>query len=858
MKANTLILFLSLCTLLCFTVQAQFSQPGELDTTFNFGQQHSFFADPANPVPGAGANSAIYTTLLQPDGKILIGGVFGSYNGTLGQLIARLSPNGSQDASFNPGAGPNGEVYSLALQPDGKLLIGGDFTSYNGNPRNGIVRLNSDGSLDTTFSIGSGVLGGGIYPSVRSIALQPDGKVVVGGDFTSYNGTSRNYIARLNLDGRLDSTFNPGTGANNIVWSLALQPDGKILIGGDFNFYNGTFRNRIARLNADGNLDTSFNPGVGADFTIYSLVLQPSGKVLIGGSFTSYNGTPHNRISRLNANGSLDATFNPGTGVNSTIFSLALQPDGKVLIGGAFTNCNGTPRNRIARLNANGSLDSTFNPGTGAGGWVRSLALQPDGKILIGGGFTTFNGMPRNRIVRLNADASLDATFNPVTGANNFVGDLLIQPDGKVVIGGGFTSYNGIARNGIARLNVDGSLDTTFNPGTGANGGVSSLALQPDGKLLIGGGFTGYNGTPRNRIARLNADGSLDATFNPGTGASSSVWSLFLQPDGKVMVGGDFTTYNGTSRNRIARLNANGSLDTTFNPGIGVSGGSTPYVGSIALQQDGRVLIGGEFTSYNGTSRNRIARLNANGSLDTTFNPGAGASSIVQSLALQPDGKVLIGGDFTSYNGTSHNLIARLISNGSLDTTFNIGTGVIGVGMNARVSSVALQPDGKALIVGDFTSYNGTSRRRIARLNADGSLDATFNPGTGASSFVSSLALQPDGKILIGGDFTTYYGIYRPRLARVLSTGAVTGWSDEGFITEQEFSIYPVPFSSQFTIQTEAPFRYEIMDLKGLVHLSGISESTEATCHSENLAIGMYLVKITVNGKSHVRKVVRE
>jgi len=764
---NTKIFFalLSLCTLLCYTAQAQFSKPGELDTTFNFGRPHSFFTNPANPQPGEGANVTVSSLALQPDGKVLIGGAFTNYNGISRNGIALLNADGSLDASFNPGTGI-GEyehIASLVLQPDGKVLIGGDFTIYNSISRNGIARLNADGSLDASFNPGIGA-----NNTIRSLALQPDGKVLIGGEFTSYNGTPRKRIARLNADGSLDATFNPGTGANSGIHSLALQPDGKVLIGGEFSSDNSTPRNRIARLNADGSLDASFNPGTGVDGIVWSLALQPDGKVLMGGEFTSFNGTSRNGLARLNANGSLDASFSPGTEANNGVRSFALQPDGKVLIGGAFNSYFGTTHNYIARLYTDGSLDASFNPGTGANSFVESLALQPDGKVLVGGFFSTYNSTSRNSIARLNADGSLDASFNSGTGANNLVNSLALQPDGRVLIAGFFSTYNDTSRSSIARLNADGSLDASFNPGTGVGGdpfpSVQSLALQPDGKVLIGGGFTSYNGTPRNRIARLNANGSLDTTFNPGTGVGGgffpTVESLALQPDGKVLIGGNFSSYNGTFRNNIARLNADGSLDAGFNPGTGADN----FVRSFALQPDGKVLIGGDFTSFNGTPINFIARLNADGSLDSGFNPGTGSNGTIQTFALQPDGKVLIGGWFTSYNGTPCSRIARLNADGSLDSGFNPGTGVDGT-----VWSLALQPDGKVLIGGWFTSYNGISRNGIASLNADGSLDAGFNPGTGANNSVWSLALQPDGKVLIGGRFTTYNGIYRSRIARVFS-----------------------------------------------------------------------------------------
>ena len=337
-------------------------------------------------------------------------------------------------------------------------------------------------------------------------------------------------------------------------------------------------------------------------------------------------------------------------------------------------------------------------------------------------------------------DGSNDPTFNPTDvgfgngdGPNSTVSSMAVQSDGKILIGGGFSSYNGTGRNRIARLNADGTLDTGFNPGTGVSGNtVNSIVVQGDGKILIGGDFTSYNGTSRNRIARLNADGTLDADFSPGTGASSIVQSVAVQGDGKILIGGRFTSYNGTSRNRIARLNTDGSLDTGFSPGTGASGSA---VNSVAVQSDGKILIGGNFPTYNDTDRNRIARLNADGSLDTGFNPGTGVSgNTVNSIVVQGDGRILIGGDFTSYNGTGRNYIARLNTDGSLDPGFSPGTGA-----TATVNSVAVQGDGRILIGGNFTFYNGTGRNRIARLNTDGSLDTGFSPGTGANSNSSVL-----------------------------------------------------------------------------------------------------------------------
>jgi uncharacterized delta-60 repeat protein len=736
--------------LLCSTKFIQ-AQDGSIDLSFNTTDVGFGYGD--------GADGNINALALLPDGKILIGGAFTNYNGTARNRIARLNADGTLDATFNPGIGANAIVYSIALQPDGKVLIGGDFITYNGTSRNRVARLNADGVLDGTFNTGTGADG-----TVNTLALQPDGKILIGGSFINYNGTGRSRIARLNADGTVDATFNPGTGSNGTINSLAVQPDGKILIVGPFTVFNGTGRNRVARLNADGTVDATFNPGTGSNGTLFSLALQTDGKILVGGFFSDYNGTGRSCIARLNANGTLDVTFTPGTGANNTIYTFALQSDGKILVGGAFISYNGISINRIARLNATGTVDATFTPGSAANAIVYTLALQADGKSLAGGAFNNYDGRIKNRICRLNTDGLFDEVFNPGTGGNAIVYDAALQSDGNILIGGSFTSYNGTDRSRMARLNPDGTPDATFNPGNGANNVVTTLVQQPDGKIVIGGAFTTYQGAARNRIARVQADGTLDVSFNPGTGANSSILACKLQPDGKILIGGAFSTYNGTVANYITRINADGTLDATFNSGTGAN--ATVY--SLALQPDGKILVGGDFTTYNGTSRNRLVRLNADGTIDATFNStGTGANFTVNAFAPQPDEKILIGGGFTTYNGISRIFIARLNSDGTLDASFNPGTGA-----NGNVLSFVLQPDGKILIGGGFSTYNGTGRSRIARLNADGTLDLTFNPGTGTgtASDIRALILQPDQKIIIAGQFTSYNGTGRNRVARVNNT----------------------------------------------------------------------------------------
>ena len=355
--------------------------------------------------------------------------------------------------------------------------------------------------------------------------------------------------------GAIDPSFTPENGPNGLINDIAVQSDGKIIIVGSFTTYNGVSRNKIARLNSDGSLDNSFNPGSGTDYSIYKVAIQSDGKILIGGYFNTYNGSPKNYLARLNSNGSIDNSFNPGQGPNEYVFYIVELNGGKILIGGTFTTYNGVSRNRIARLNSNGSLDSSFDPGSGANpAAVNSIAIQNDGKIIIGGGFTTFSGIIRKRVARLNINGSVDISFDPGQGANDGISSVAIDQNGKILVAGGIDSVAGVSRNGIARLNTDGSLDASFDPGTGFDSYIAEIVLALDGKILVGGNYTNFNGVSRNGIARLNPDGSLDTSFDPGTGVDNFIYAVAIQPNSRILYGGLFTKYNGISRNRIVRI----------------------------------------------------------------------------------------------------------------------------------------------------------------------------------------------------------------------------------------------------------------------------------------------------------------
>ena len=1060
--------------------------PGEIDTTFDRNAQ---------------ANGPIYAVLLYltnglPDGRLMIAGDFTNVNNIVRQGLARLNGNGTLDTTFNVGAGPNAPVRAMAIQADGKVLFGGFFSQVTGTNRNGIARLNIEGTLDTSFDPGSAADG-----PIYAIAVQADQKILAAGAFSDFDTQRRPGIVRLLPNGRVDTTFNAGSGPDSVVFAFAIQPDGKILIGGDFRNINGVHRPGVARLNRDGSVDLSFDAGSGTDSAVRALLIQPDGRIVIGGTFASVNDLPRNYLARLERNGALDTAFTDGlSGGNDAVQALALHADGKIVVAGDFTRFHGVTRNHITRLNPDGTTDTTINFGTGANAFIAALAIQPDRKILLGGAFTSYDNQPRNRIARIyggsvagpgsleflvqefsvaetstnalvsvrrrggttgtvgvnfftaddtaingrdyvatnaslsfpsgevlevvpvrvllnpvpsedlhvllnltnftggaaigarptallvirneqaligftitnyvategvpgglatievsrglstNNVASVDFSvipggtaqaftdyiptngtlvfqsgqvtktfnvrivddtviegqetvnlalsnpspgtflgvdhatlsildndfapgqlffsspnyfvdeagglvqlniyrtngsrgvvsvdlvtsdgtakagedyafasrrvslgedetnavfvvailddfivegnetffvtmsnpgggaliseptnaivtivendfgpgnlirdFDPGQGANNYVRALAVQRDGKVVVGGAFTSFDSTNRNYLTRLNPDGSQDLSFAMGTGANSLVSCLAIGNDDRIFLGGTFTTFNGLSLIRVARLLTNGAPDVNFNQTPAFDAVVNSLSVQTNGRLVVGGNFSL----PARSLTQLRVNGSVDSTF----AVGSGADNLVHAVATYPDGSVIVAGGFTNFNGVARTRIARLNPDGTVDLNFVPAGITNGIIYALAVQPNGQIVIGGDFRTSTSPSRFALARLNSDGSIDTNFRITNGINGI-----IFGLGLQSNGKIIAGGSFTTIDSISRNRYARLNTNGSLDETFNPGIGADNTVYSVYVLPDDNILLGGEFTLVNGILRRGVAKI-------------------------------------------------------------------------------------------
>jgi uncharacterized delta-60 repeat protein len=864
---------------------ARVTETGEIDADF----------DP-NP------NGAVSAIAVQSDNKILIGGSFtsltpkGTTTAVTRTVLARLESSGAVDTGFTTSA--NGAVSSIVVEPDGRILIAGNFSTVivgeTSHTAAGVARLNADGTFVSGFAPNTN-------NPVSTVRLYGDGKILIGGSFTTVTPSTgpgspltthtRNGIAMLNSDGSLVESFDPNP--NDVVNTIVPLEGGDILVGGRFSAFtpNGATeaitRRGLARIKSDGTLVTTYDPNPSSQ--IVAMIVQSTGDAIVAGPFTGFRPAGSvavqltGGLARIKPDGSVDAGFKTSVGgATGDVRTLAYRADGTMFIGGAFSSIAGSTSRNLIRLRSEGLPDIQFHPDADGPveaivprtlidddtvlnhriGWLtkdgnlrsglnidpdlqidgnfEAVAIQGDGGILVGGSFTaTVGDHIIMNLARFNPDGSLDTTFNP--GPDSIVYDVKVKGNHILVVGA-FTKIGSVTRNRIAMLTSTGALVTAFDPN--ANGVILAAAFQPDDKILIGGQFTTLapgttTAVTLNRIARLNADGTVDTAFNPNTNAD--VTTIVIQPgstatDFKIVIGGSFTTLqpNGaataTTRNAMARLNADGTLDTEFDP--------KPNGAVVVIKRDsnGLFLVGGQFTSFqpNGatetTTRNNIARVNTNGTLDTGFNPNANGP--VLDIDFQSDNKLIVGGVFSSMGDVVRSRIARLNTDGTLDTSFNPNAGgavgsvvvltragfvddIIAAGgfssfriggvvlaggafqkignatipylallstdgtpisgaaplVNNTVRALALDESGRVVVGGDFTTVGGAPHAHLARLNADDTLDTSFNASADGS--VHALALQADDKILIGGLFTTVGAGSRVNLARLNSDGTL-------------------------------------------------------------------------------------
>lgn len=371
---------------------------------------------------------------------------------------------------FNDVLGPvNNVVWNLTLDLKGKTLLSGTFTTIDGNSRPYLIRISSDGTEDTGF-VPPFTSGASYNQNTIHTGVLSTDDIIVSGASTVFNGTTIPYLSKLSDTGTLNTTFNTnlGTGFSNVTNAISIDTNDKIIVSFVGTTFKGNSRKYIVRLNANGTEDTAFylRLGTGYNSQPTEITLQSDGKILTGGSFTSLNGNTRNYLTRLNSSGIEDTTFysNLGTAFNSGITAIGIQSDGKILVGGYFTSLDGNTRNRLVRLNSNGTEDTSFytNLGTGFNGYPRIFTVQSSGRIIVGGNFTDVNGTTVGGLVALNSNGTIDTTFmtNFGSGVNaGYIEGMAEQSDGSIIISGNFYVINGISPsiNFIYKINSDGT-----------------------------------------------------------------------------------------------------------------------------------------------------------------------------------------------------------------------------------------------------------------------------------------------------------------------------------------------------------------------------------------------------------------
>ena len=693
------------------------------------------------------------------DSTVLLGG-FGSLYGGANKLLHRIRLDGSRVASFNIELGGSGSLFSIALQPDRKILLGGDFTSVQGVNRTSLARINADGSLDTSFTTQSGTTSSNGIGKVASIGLETDGDIVVVGNFPSLGGIGQNDILRLRPDGSIDSRFDPGFGLDgngSRAESVAVGADGSIFVTGSVLNYNDVTINDVVILQGD-RIPLAFAalPAWVEAVTGETIFLTATG---VGTSAVSYQwfkgATPLSDGGDISGSATATLTIAHADVTDSGLYRVEITNLSGTLSAGAQVSVFEAPvilDEPIGAVVFVGNSVELYSRTVGVGPltyqWFKGAT-----PLANGGGISGANGP----VLTLTSLQTVDSGSYHVEVANSFGGDISVDAVITVIL-------------------EPGGFSAGFPTTAGANSQLRAVLPTADGGAYIGGSFSSAGATGANtavtNAAKLLPDGSVDLAFQPAPNGQVNGFALH-QADG-VLMGGSFQTIGGQSRGYLARFTTAGAYDTTFNTNMGI--GPNSSVNDIVVLPDDKVLIGGFFNNISGTTRYGLARLNADGTHDATFNPPMSTYGNVYDIVLSASGKITVTG---SFNISGRQNVARFNSDGTLDTSFSAT-------LDYQGQAIAVQADGKTVVGGFFTKTNGINSGSLVRLNVDGTSDAGFAANASFPSTVNRIAVQSNGRIVVGGSFSSYGGSGRG-LVRLLPDGGLdgsfvtgTGWSGSG------------------------------------------------------------------------------
>lgn len=647
----------------------------------------------------------------------------------------------------------NGHVLAVAPLADGSVVIGGSFSMVNSVPRTHLAKLAPDGTLDPDWAPQ-------LDDEVRALATDASGNVYVGGLFSEVNGQSRWNLARLSTSGTgaLDPVWNPQVSGS--VNAVILDGYGNVLVGGIFSLVNGVSRPHIARLSSlgAGLVDPIWNPS--PDGVVTEIALGPAGSVLVAGGFSNIGGQARVNLAKVSESGSglADPTWNPGLAANAQIRALTTDATGKVYVGGYFTTIGGQTRPNLARLagDGTGAADS-WHPGMG--GFVLDVGIGPDGMIYAVGDFVVADSLYVNGIARISpTTADVDPAWRPL-GADSTVMVVRFAADGDALIGGAFKAIEGQEAAGFVRIDAAAPnvvvAASTDMPGTGV-----AVLRQADGGLIVGGRFWKVGNVQRNNLARFRPDGALDLDWDPSPDGIS-VYALAQDASGRVYIGGSYSTIGGTARSRLARYawtGGVGTLDPDWNPQPNGS------VIALAAAADGSIYVGGQFSQIGGLARTNIAKLSGAGAGSAVAGWDGSANERVLALAIAPAGEVYAAGAFSSIGGQPLPYLARLSG------TTGAADPVWAPTPDDWVSEILLGVGDSVYVAGDFTQIGPYARNRLARIVAAGSGTpyAAWHPAV--NSAVHALAADSQGNIYIGGRFTIVDGVFHQQIAKLSGT----------------------------------------------------------------------------------------
>ncbi|MFN5319161.1 MAG: T9SS type A sorting domain-containing protein [Bacteroidia bacterium] len=647
-----------------------------------------------------------------------------------------------------------------------------------------------------------------------------------------------------------------------------------------------------------GSIDNTFNTNGNPSTIINAVHVLPSGKLLVGAT-NDLNPSP--KISRHNADGTIDNTFQPNfTSWNGTVESIATTSNGSIIVGGSFNvQSLGVTRSNLVRLFPDGGLDTSFKAFV-ANSWVTNVVVQPDEKIVVLGYFTTFNGAPQNRILRLNSNGTADIAFNQNVGSGLSFGASKIHLDanGKITIWGAFTFNNTDLPGGLVRLNSNGTIDNTFSIGSGPGNfeNIYDFAYTTANKILLAGTFSTVNGTPANDLILLNYDGTPDPSFSSGVGPTCcGILNVIEEPNsGKIIIANGFYDYNGTLRANLARLNSNGTLDATYDPGAGFVDNST--INTLMFDSNGKLLIGGGFNSYNNISRINLVRINGGelvapleisiigtateaGTFSTdyqmTTTDGINYSRTNLLLAgdpniSNPETKVKFrqnynwavnwgASTFPTGTGTQDGPDIPIMTPGFYTVSINIQTGaytftltapppsigMIGSALNGWTTDVFMEPvDGK-----NYIAYGVNLSAGEMKFRQDGAWAINW----GANAFPQGSGFQDGPNIPIPSGV---YSVSFNRKTGAYSFDVTVG--NENANNDNTFNVAPQPCGETLSLKglSIGNYTYRIFSVSGNIAESGSLNSSNIDVNK--LPKGIYVLQLSeTSGKTYSRRFVK-